>query len=45
MMGVIEVMYLMAHKTPTHDECNTCAVVADDHHVPEIEEIKRAFKA
>ena len=45
LIGVVKGMYMMADKTPVHDESNAYAVVTDDSRVGEIETILRAFKA
>jgi hypothetical protein len=44
LIGVVKGMYMMADKTPVHDESNAYAVVTDDTRIPEIESILRAFK-
>ena len=43
--GVVKGMYMMADKTPVHDESNAYAVVTDEDRVPEVESILRDFKA
>jgi hypothetical protein len=45
LIGVVKGMYMMADKTPVHDESNAYVVVTDDGRVPEIETILRDFKA
>ena len=45
LIGVVKGMYLMADKSPVHDELNAYAVVTEDTRIPEVEAILKAFKA
>ncbi len=45
LIAVVKGMYLMADKTPVHDESNAYAVVTDESRIPEVESLLLAFKA
>jgi|SRR5581483_3474377 len=45
LVGVVKGMWMMADKTPVHDESNAYALVTDEGRVAEAEAILRAFKA
>jgi hypothetical protein len=45
LIAVVKGMYMMADKTPVHDESNAYAVVTDDSRIAEVESLLKAFKA
>lgn len=45
LIAVVKGMYMMADKTPVHDESNAYAVVTDESRIAEVESLLLAFKA
>lgn len=45
MIGVVKGMYMMADKSPAHDECNAYVLVTDDGRIDEVKSLLLAFKA
>jgi hypothetical protein len=45
LLGMVKGMWMMADKTPVHDESNAYSLVTDDGRIAEVEAILRAFKA